>query len=362
MNKETKGKLVSPIGAGDLVDRAVRLYRRHFLTFVLIVLPPILLINVISVGWSLFVYLMVWGKNDSLAFFLSLLGKFPFWLLELILFFCLIGGLSKNLILSIIFDVPLSFREIYLHTMNCIGLLFLSSLIVLFLLFSFFLVVLLLFSSSFTVIFQLWFLTWGILLEEVVKLSLNSTAFGIIAGYLLLISSILISIAIFLGFSWIFFFIASRFVYVPQVIVVEDQNLFSAILRSISLSRGNTNQVYMLSMFTLISMYIILALLYLPIVFCLYFSNVEMLNWTDSRTAPMWYTIANETIFQISLIFTSPILMSGLCLLYFDEKIRKEGYDVELLAARYLEEVEVGLLKEGTSDRKSKEQNNTQQH
>jgi len=33
---------LAPLGAGDLIDRAVRLYRRHFLTLLRIAAPPVL--------------------------------------------------------------------------------------------------------------------------------------------------------------------------------------------------------------------------------------------------------------------------------------------------------------------------------
>src|ERR1051326_8537049 len=34
---------LAPLGAGDLIDRAVRLYRRHFLTLIRIAAPPVII-------------------------------------------------------------------------------------------------------------------------------------------------------------------------------------------------------------------------------------------------------------------------------------------------------------------------------
>src|ERR1043166_6125839 len=34
---------LAPLGAGDLIDRAVRLYRRHFLTLIRIAAPPVVI-------------------------------------------------------------------------------------------------------------------------------------------------------------------------------------------------------------------------------------------------------------------------------------------------------------------------------
>ena len=50
----------------------------------------------------------------------------------------------------------------------------------------------------------------------------------------------------------------------------------------------------------------------------------------------MWYAIGYNVLTQVSVILLVPVLMLGLSLLYLDERVRQEGYDVELLAARQL--------------------------
>src|SRR5436190_22256414 len=42
-----------PLGAGDLIDRAVRLYRRHLLTLVRIAAPPVVVSASGSVLWTI---------------------------------------------------------------------------------------------------------------------------------------------------------------------------------------------------------------------------------------------------------------------------------------------------------------------
>src|SRR6188472_3515523 len=44
---------LSPLGAGDLIDRAVRFYRNNFWTFVVIASPPVIVGTIISVGWTM---------------------------------------------------------------------------------------------------------------------------------------------------------------------------------------------------------------------------------------------------------------------------------------------------------------------
>src|SRR5689334_13052067 len=43
---------LAPLGAGDLIDRAVRFYRKFFWTLVLIAAPPVIVGTLISVGWT----------------------------------------------------------------------------------------------------------------------------------------------------------------------------------------------------------------------------------------------------------------------------------------------------------------------
>jgi hypothetical protein len=56
-------------------------------------------------------------------------------------------------------------------------------------------------------------------------------------------------------------------------------------------------------------------------------------NW------PTWYSIGYQVILQCSHIMLAPIWMLGFSLLYVDERVRHEGYDIELMAARQLPEM-----------------------
>jgi hypothetical protein len=55
-----------------------------------------------------------------------------------------------------------------------------------------------------------------------------------------------------------------------------------------------------------------------------------------SHEQPPWFDIAWQTVLQLSEILLMPIFMIGCTLLYLDSRVRKEGFDVELLANRTL--------------------------
>ena len=67
-------------------------------------------------------------------------------------------------------------------------------------------------------------------------------------------------------------------------------------------------------------------------------NGVQLMTF-DADLIPAWYEIAYSLIWQVSFILLSPVWMVGLCLLYVDERVRREGYDIELMAARRLGDI-----------------------
>jgi hypothetical protein len=74
----------------------------------------------------------------------------------------------------------------------------------------------------------------------------------------------------------------------------------------------------------------VLLLLFLPLGY--------ISDWINpfNGVPPPWYNIAWQTVTQLSEILLMPIFMIGCTLLYLDSRVRKEGFDVELVANRAL--------------------------
>ena len=141
-------------------------------------------------------------------------------------------------------------------------------------------------------------------------------------------------ITIFIAFA----FIACRFAYVPQVMLVEDEGVFSSIGRSINLANGTSLRFAALLAFTMVATYSALAVLYIPLLWYAWFAGIDFGPMAEAVT-PAWFEVASQLIWQASLIVLSPVWMIGLCLLYVDQRVRLEGYDIELMAARRLGEI-----------------------
>jgi len=131
----------------------------------------------------------------------------------------------------------------------------------------------------------------------------------------------------------LFFFLAGRVAYVPQAMLVEGRTVFSAVGRSFSLASGNVKRLMAMALFTFFATYSALALLIIPLGWYGWLNGVDI---SPFSTWPAWYAIGYQVILQCSHIMLAPIWMLGLSLLYVDERVRHEGYDIELMAAQKL--------------------------
>lgn len=315
---------ITPLGAGDLIDRAVRFYRQNFWTFVWIAAPPILVGTLISIGWQMLGRgLFSVGSGDPFEttfyyLFLSL-GNLFIWIVESVAVMTVMGGASRNFVRHLLFGEPLSFRETYKNVRKRIlGLISASTIITLLL------------GFIGTMIFY-----FGIILAVIViMIAASALSFS---PFLTVIVSIILGLGTLFFTGWLFFLVASRFAYVPQVMLVEGQGVFASIGRSTSLASGNVKRFAALFVFTLVAAYSALLLFYIPLNLYAWFEGITF--FADVDSIPAWYQIANQVISQASFILLMPIWMIGLCLLYIDERVRHEGYDIELMAARSLGEI-----------------------
>jgi len=135
--------------------------------------------------------------------------------------------------------------------------------------------------------------------------------------------------------TWLFFLIVGRIVYVPQVMLVEGKGVFAAVGRSFSLARGNVRRLMAMTLFTTFG---IVSAMILLLAIILFIGAAAGINVRDSTDWPAWYAILYSILGPLSSILLTPVWMLGLSLLYVDERVRHEGYDIELMAARQLGE------------------------
>lgn len=317
---------ITPLGAGDLIDRAVRFYRRNFWIFVWIAAPPVIIGTTISVGWtflgrSLFSVGTVRNPDDLVPYYLFVwFGGMIIWLIQSVATLTVMGGASRNFVRHLLFNEPITFRETYKNVKKRIGGLTVASFLL----------------TVFIGFIGLMIFYFGLIIGFiVVGFTVYALNFFPIMAFIV---GLAFGLAIAFGTFWVIFLIVSRFAYVPQVMLVEGLGVFPAISRSASLASGNVKRLMALFAFTTVATYLALLLFYIPLNWYAWANGVEIMAFQPDLL-PAWYEIANQLILQISWILLMPVWMIGLCLLYVDERVRHEGYDLELMAARRLGDI-----------------------
>jgi hypothetical protein len=314
---------LAPLGAGDLIDRTVRLYRRHFAVLVRAAAPPVF---VSSAGWILMMLgwrsMTLTESGPRLALYaLAVAGGLLLWGVGGLAQLVVMGGASRSLVMHLLLGEPVTTRLVYRGVRARFwGLLGAAVAI---------LAYLLIVAGAALVVLYIALAVAG--LGAFALAQSGVTWPPIVFGVTATLAGTLFAV-------WVFFFFAGRAAYVPQALTVEGKGVFAAIGRSAQLARGNTRRLMAMFFFTLFASYSALSLLLVPLGWVGYLLGVNPLEWDASRL-PAWYAISYEVIAQLSTILLAPVWMLGLSLLYVDERVRHEGYDIELLAARRLGDI-----------------------
>ncbi len=309
---------IVPLGAGDLIDRAVRLYRRHLFTLMRIAAPPVV---VTAIGWVLWTIStrkiintpdvggLVFYSFLIFAALILVIGGHIFSLIVM-------GGASRNLVTHLLWNEPVLARTTYAAVRSRFWSLLGASIVVGLWLFISFLVatfgayLILTFLTIFLVFGGQWAPVWFVVIV------------GLIGG--------LAATAVFL---WLFFFMAGKVAYVPQVLLVEGKKVFESVGRSFSLARGNVRRLMAMTLFIVFVTYSALMILVIPLGWYGYLNGIDLWN---AAQWPVWYAIAYSVLEPLSAIMLAPVWMLGMSLMYVDERVRHEGYDIELMASQKL--------------------------
>jgi hypothetical protein len=312
---------LSPLGAGDLIDRTVRLYRRHFTTLIRAAAPPVVISALGSVLWEVSKHgLSLTESGGMLALYIVSLIVGGVLIVTGSFFFLLVmGGASRNLVLHLLWGEPVAARSIYRSVRarfwGLVGALVL--------------ILLLAMVVALPVMF-VWAMVVALAVGGALAVFGNST-FGVVVAVILFA-------AIAVGALFVYFFVMGRVAYVPQVMLVEGRSVGEAFSRSIQLARGNVRRLTAMFLFTSFATYAVVLLLAVPLGWYGYLRGVNPMQLSGAD-APLWYVIGWQVLAQTSSILLAPVWMLGLSLLYVDERVRHEGYDIELLARQQLGEM-----------------------
>lgn len=309
-----------PLGAGDLIDRAVRLYRRHLVVLMRIAAPPVLITASGSVLWTVSLRGVTTTPDfANIVLYLFLLAVAAVVITAGHVFSLLVmGGASRNLVTHLLWNEPVLARTTYAAVRSRFWSLLGAMLLVV-----------------------LW-LGLAVMIAYTIALFLFIVVFvgagflrQAVPDWLALIAGAIGALGITAVVLWMFFFLAGKVAYVPQIMLVEGKHVFESISRSFSLARGNVRRLMAMTFFIVFATYSALMILIIPLGWFGYVNGIDPSPWS-AASWPAWYAISYSIIEPLSSILLAPVWMLGMSLLYVDERVRHEGYDIELLAAQKL--------------------------
>src|SRR3979409_908302 len=115
MNALNSELALAPLGAGDLIDRAVRFYRRHFLTLIGIAAPPVLISAlgsaITTIAWRA---LNVTSRDFNMALYvLMLLAGIAIVICGSLFSVIVMGGATRNLVAHLLWSETVNARDTY---------------------------------------------------------------------------------------------------------------------------------------------------------------------------------------------------------------------------------------------------------
>lgn len=149
---------------------------------------------------------------------------------------------------------------------------------------------------------------------------------------LILIAAVCVPIMIYLSVRWVFY---------VQTVMIEDYSGVSAMRRSSELVQDNWWKVCVIVFMILLSSFAVRYILEISLGILLILANlaggvdfISLIEWSildkvlDTGSYPFYVVM---TCFQMLLkALVIPIWVIGVVLLYFDRRVRKEGYDIDI--------------------------------
>ena len=113
------------------------------------------------------------------------------------------------------------------------------------------------------------------------------------------------------------------------VAVIEDKGLRDSVRRSAELTKGHRGRVFVVLFLFMVILYAVYAAWEIPI---LTVFGLMMRSHSIGRI-PIWTQIALPLGNFLSQCLAGPLMTIGLSLLYYDERVRKEAFDLQHMMA-----------------------------
>lgn len=303
-NAPTPAFELKPMSLSELLDRTFTLYRNRFWFFCgLMVIPEIAILAcslIVVVGFPMHIEAITSNSQDPFAAFRSIEARIvPSFILifaQLFIRAFALGAVTiavSEIYLGRVASIRASYRMMRGKIFGLIGLILLL-----------FLIAVVFFS--------------GVFIAAALAGGLVSLALSAISPILGGIVIVLIALGGFVLAGWLFM----RFAVSIPVYLLEGGGVVDAMTRSGTLTRGYRWRIFAASVVMYIVVFVIQALFVMP------FTIMTLIS-AAKGVLPLWLQIGQAATAALAGVVAGPLFMITIALIYYDVRIRKEGFDLE---------------------------------
>jgi hypothetical protein len=160
-----------------------------------------------------------------------------------------------------------------------------------------------------------------------------SESFAAIKGRILYLALIMIGVGIGVGVGFILLIVpgiilALMWALTIPVAVLEDKGLRDSTSRSAELTKGSRGRIFMIYFLFFVLMYIVYILWEIPIFAAI---GIFARGQRPMTALPVWTQIAFPVGSFLTECLVDPLLTIALSLVYYDQRVRKEAFDLQLM-------------------------------
>ena len=138
-------------------------------------------------------------------------------------------------------------------------------------------------------------------------------ALGVLCGVLAILAAIVL-----------FFLLGLRYSLSTPALLLENLKAGEAIRRSVFLARGNLGRIFLMSFLMSMVSWTASAICQGP-----FMVLAAVLAIKSKGVVPMWVSVPGDVAAGVGRALGAPLLMIGLALIYYDARVRKEGFDLQ---------------------------------
>ena len=299
-----------PMSLGEILDRTAQLYRTNFVLFAgiaAIYAGVLLVINLAQIGIQQLLLHLHLAKEMPLVTLVFVVLIVP------VIFICAGAAVAANnrAVAWVNLDQPATIRGAYASILPRLGRYLWLMTIAAFVIYLPFVI---LFTCYFVFLF-VYAHPRGLFIQGGAHANPQATI------VLLLVSVGFLILA--LGASVYAVLMALRYSLALPASVLEDLPARKALRRSIDLSKGSRGRIFVLGL--LISV----IQVGLAMVAYMFFFVAMFIAVKHHTQLPVWMQVLQQIVGFFTNSFIGPMYATGLTLFYYDQRVRKEGYDIE---------------------------------